>query len=459
MKITYYNHASMSIRSNSGFEILTDPWIYGPIYGGSMWQFPTCKIDLKNYYKKDAIYISHTHPDHFCINTLKGFSKKIPIYIRKYDSNVPMKKILIRNGFKNVFEIDHKQKVEISKNFFITLVHDKNTVDSLIICENDKKTFLMQNDCFLSEAEYKWISKNFKIDLAGVFFMGIGPMPGAFNLPWSEKEKIVTQKKKDNFLRAAKTVKLIKAKKIFSCSNDMIWYKRPDLAFLNGALPKDFKKFMDKKSKTKTLLLQSKDFYDLKKNKLFNKNSLDMYNTKQDQLKEYFKIFYNKKMMDHKNNLDKWENSFKFQSSKFSRLFNSYLDTLKNNKNLINVSAKFKVGFRITNNDEEELFIFKMINKKKPILVKCNNINDLYDKSHMVLQIKGSLIEMAVTGAYSFEDLFNCSYIIDRFHKPFNISEKSFWKIFTEFGWFLVGSKYQKKENQLLRYQLLTSNL
>jgi len=55
--------------------------------------------------------------------------------------------------------------------------------------------------------------------------------------------------------------------------------------------------------------------------------------------------------------------------------------------------------------------------------------------------------------------LFNCSYIIDRFHKPFNISEKSFWKIFTEFGWFLVGSKYQKKENQLLRYQLLTSNL
>jgi len=192
---------------------------------------------------------------------------------------------------------------------------------------------------------------------------------------------------------------------------------------------------------------------------LFNKNSLDMYNTKQDQLKEYFKIFYNKKMMDHKNNLDKWENSFKFQSSKFSRLFNSYLDTLKNNKNLINVSAKFKVGFRITNNDEEELFIFKMINKKKPILVKCNNINDLYDKSHMVLQIKGSLIEMAVTGAYSFEDLFNCSYIIDRFHKPFNISEKSFWKIFTEFGWFLVGSKYQKKENQLLRYQLLTSNL
>ena len=67
----------------------------------------------------------------------------------------------------------------------------------------------------LNETDYKWISRNFKIDLAGIFFMGIGPMPGAFNLQWSEKEKIVSQKKKDNFLRAEKTVKLIKAKKYF----------------------------------------------------------------------------------------------------------------------------------------------------------------------------------------------------------------------------------------------------
>ena len=33
MKITYYNHASMCVTSKTGFEILTDPWIYGPIYG------------------------------------------------------------------------------------------------------------------------------------------------------------------------------------------------------------------------------------------------------------------------------------------------------------------------------------------------------------------------------------------------------------------------------------------
>ena len=50
---------------------------------------------------------------------------------------------------------------------------------------------------------------------------------------------------------------------------------------------------MDKKYKNKTLLMQSKDSYDLK-NKIFIKNSSDMYETKKDQLKEYFKIYYNK---------------------------------------------------------------------------------------------------------------------------------------------------------------------
>ena len=31
-----------------------------------------------------------------------------------------MKKILQRNGFKNIFEIEHKQKVKISKDFYYT---------------------------------------------------------------------------------------------------------------------------------------------------------------------------------------------------------------------------------------------------------------------------------------------------------------------------------------------------
>ena len=77
----------------------------------------------------------------------------------------------------------------------------------------------------------------------------------------------------------------------------------------------------------------------------------------------------------------------------------------------------------------------------------------------MVVQVKGNLLEMAISGAYTFEDLFNCNYLIDRFNKPFTQSEKIFWKLLTEFGWFLIGTKYQNKENALLNHQILTSNL
>ena len=37
----------------------------------------------------------------------------------------------------------------------------------------------MQNDCFLKDNDYKWINKNFNIDLAGVFFFyGDWSLPG-----------------------------------------------------------------------------------------------------------------------------------------------------------------------------------------------------------------------------------------------------------------------------------------
>ena len=76
---------------------------------------------------------------------------------------------------------------------YITVVHDKKTVDSLIICENNNKTFLMQNDCFLDDVDYKWIRSKYKIDLAGIF-LWYRSFPGSFVLPWSEKEDEVQKK-------------------------------------------------------------------------------------------------------------------------------------------------------------------------------------------------------------------------------------------------------------------------
>ena len=107
-----------------------------------MWPFPEPNINLDEYFSHDAIYISHTHPDHFSPNTLKNFSRNIKIFIRQYEKEIPFKKELNFLGFKNVYELQHREKISISKDFFITSVHDKDTVDSLLIVENAKKTKL-----------------------------------------------------------------------------------------------------------------------------------------------------------------------------------------------------------------------------------------------------------------------------------------------------------------------------
>lgn len=458
MKVTYYNHASMCVQSHKGFQLLTDPWIYGPIYGGSMWQFPICKIDSKKYFKKNALYISHTHPDHYCKNTLKKFSKNIPIYIRKYDSSVPLKRNLKDLGFTNVTEVKHKEKVKIDDDFYITIVHDKNTVDSLIICENNKKTFLMQNDCFLKNNDYKWINKNFNIDLAGVFFMGIGPYPGSFVLPWSQKEEDVAQKKTENFLRAKKTAELLNAKNIFPCSNDMIWYRRPDLTILNGALPYDFKKYMEKNSKkTNVILINSGDTVETKSMKINRSSNSDNFKTKHDQFNEYLRIYYNKKVKKHTDELKKWENSFKFNPNLFRKLFSNYLNYLNKKKRFVQLK-NFKVGIRINEKNKSYYFVIDTDKKTKTIKL-FSNIAELYKKSNIVIQVRGELISMALKGVYTFEDLYNCNYLIDRFNNEYSNKEGLFWAMMVEFSWYLENQNLIKQKNKLLGKQILTSNL
>ena len=54
MKITYITHASLLIELDN-FKILTDPWLIGPSWGGSL-HFPTHNFTPKNLPVPDIIY-------------------------------------------------------------------------------------------------------------------------------------------------------------------------------------------------------------------------------------------------------------------------------------------------------------------------------------------------------------------------------------------------------------------
>jgi CMP-N-acetylneuraminate monooxygenase len=69
--ITYFSHACIEIKLGSK-TLITDPWIVGPAFGGGWW--PTREAPENAIYRianSDGIFISHSHSDHFNINTLR----------------------------------------------------------------------------------------------------------------------------------------------------------------------------------------------------------------------------------------------------------------------------------------------------------------------------------------------------------------------------------------------------
>ena len=66
---------------------------------------------------------------------------------------------------------------------------------------------------------------------------------------------------------------------------------------------------------------------------------------------------------------------------------------------------------------------------------------------------------MALKGIYTFEDLYNCNYLIDRFNNEYSNKEGLFWAMMVEFSWYLENQNLIKQKNKLLGKQILTSNL
>ena len=58
MKIKYITHACLLVETNN-CKILTDPWLVGPSWGGTLWHFPTHNFTPKNLPEPDIIYFSN----------------------------------------------------------------------------------------------------------------------------------------------------------------------------------------------------------------------------------------------------------------------------------------------------------------------------------------------------------------------------------------------------------------
>lgn len=165
MKIKFINHSSIIIDTGKE-KILCDPWYQGTAFANG-WRL-LCDDEINiNDLNFDKLWISHEHPDHFSIPTLKSLNSKKPVLYQKTNDK-KVKKYLEIQGHE-VTEMTHNKTYNINETKLTTIITEG--YDSCILVDNGQHKFLNINDSQLDkENEIKKITKHTPIDLISIQF-------------------------------------------------------------------------------------------------------------------------------------------------------------------------------------------------------------------------------------------------------------------------------------------------
>jgi hypothetical protein len=449
------------MESESGIRLITDPWRHDPIYGNLLWLFPQNNIPFDEYLNQDYIYVSHHHPDHFCPSTLNLFDKSIPVIIRKFD--IPLfdfRPELEKIGFKTIIELGHRETCRLAGGLEITLLSIDYGCDSALIVTDGKHTMFNQNDCFLPENDLAWIGKNFKIDLAAIFFMGLGPFPGAFDLTREEKITGVKERVRDCFFRADETLKLINAPIGIPSASDMTWLRQRDFAELCGALPIEFKQYMDNQpNSAEILLMNSGDTYSFTE---APESYEPAFKSKGDLLNHYDIYRNDPQNIKLVKEIEEWESKYTFDQQAFFKSLKDYCEYACTNKvTARNVQEGISVGIRVTGitgpKDGNWEYVIRFYPEKNDVSIKLPEkpLDQTYGL-HMTMDLPDNLAAMAVTGANSLEDC-NYRWLIRR-PGSYSVAEGAFWDFINGFNTFLQSVNRQPEWGLSMKFKQLSVN-
>ena len=76
MKIRLVSHASVLIKTATA-GIWTDPWFVGKAFNDSWALWPRAAYDVEMLEQVDYVWISHEHPDHFSIPSLRALPENL----------------------------------------------------------------------------------------------------------------------------------------------------------------------------------------------------------------------------------------------------------------------------------------------------------------------------------------------------------------------------------------------
>lgn len=166
MEIRLISHASVIIKSD--VSIWTDPWLHGKAFNDSWSLSPLPAFDESLYAEIDYIFISHEHPDHFHVQTLRSlpedFKNRVTILYQKNNSE-KMFNAFKRLGFPKAIALPHRETVKLTGQTEV-YCYQAGTMDSALAVINDQEVVLNLNDCEINAGDCRRILSDLgKVDV------------------------------------------------------------------------------------------------------------------------------------------------------------------------------------------------------------------------------------------------------------------------------------------------------
>jgi len=111
VRVSRILHAGYLLESN-GTQILFDPVLTNP-FSHNCWAFPSASIDQNKVPQLDlqAVFISHSHDDHFCLESLNLLKRSTPIF--GYSPESEFFALLEEMGFESVVPLRVDAAIEV----------------------------------------------------------------------------------------------------------------------------------------------------------------------------------------------------------------------------------------------------------------------------------------------------------------------------------------------------------
>lgn len=154
MRLTFVGHASL-LLDHGDVSLLCDPWWVGDAFNEGWAAWPTPSVAPEQLARVTHLWVSHEHPDHLSITTLRSIPPArragiTALYQRHWSGEVVG--FLRTLGFADVVELEHATPLALGSGVDVVL-HQVGHEDAALTVRGGGRTVLDLNDCKPSDAK------------------------------------------------------------------------------------------------------------------------------------------------------------------------------------------------------------------------------------------------------------------------------------------------------------------